>query len=109
MSNDNVKEKHGHMIENGMIVDYPATPWDSIPLDPPTDTITIWVGKADFYYTPFGYKPDEKGYIHVPVTSQFAKDAGVKDGISLITAKKRIDEYVGEKFMTEHYAKMKGV
>lgn len=99
-------EKKGHVIEGGMVVDYPIPDYDMIPCDSPEDHITLWVGKSDFYYKPFGYVPDEHGHIHIPVTSDLAKAAGVCDGITLHEAKKKIDEYVGEQFMTRHYVKV---
>ena len=98
-------EKQGHWIEGGQIIDYPIPGYESMPLDQPVDYITVWVGRNDFYYKPFGYIPDDNGHIHIPIISQFAKDAGIKDGITLIRAKKLLDDYVSEKFMTDHYVK----
>ena len=102
-------EKKGFIIENGKVIEYPYIPNDLFPLSPPSDFIKIWVGKNDFYYTPFGYKPDEHGHILIPVTSQLSKDAGVKEGLTLIEAKKRIEDYVGDRFLDSHQSHLGGI
>ena len=97
--------KKGSIIEGGKVVQYPLDERYVFPLNPPSDVITLWVGKNDFYYEPHGYVADQSGHIHIPVNSEFAKAAGVVDGITLERAKHLLDDYAGETFIKEHSRK----
>ena len=97
--------KQGHWIEGGRIIDYPIPGYTLMPLDQPCDYITIWVGRNDFYYRPFGYVPDDNGHIHIPITSELARNAGIKDGITLQRAKTLLDEYAGDLFIVRQLKK----